>query len=183
MAMDSLPACHPHRFTMSDGSIHCCNQVFGVNVELFEDADLKDLAFEICSDVEERSGDKDLWRTYGLNTCSETSVQPRIYALCRDYNVGLVKVDEVQNMVAHREGYRRVLKYLVRLTNQCGVPVMVIGTPLVDGLISGDGPAGRRLAGIPKLEPLRKGSEMLKEFLRKLERYKYTRHDMDLVAL
>lgn len=183
MAMDTLPPCHRHRLTLPDGSIISCNQVFGVKVELFEDADLKDLAFEICSTVEAQSGDTDLWRTYGLNVCSETSVQPRIYALCRDYNVGMIKVDESQNMVAHRDGYRRVLKYLVRLMNQCGVPVLVIGTPMIDGLISRDGAAGRRLAGMPKMEPLRKGSDMLKEFLREVGRFRYTQQDSDLEAL
>jgi hypothetical protein len=183
MAMDSLPECHRHRLTLSDGSILSCNQIFGAKVELFEDADLKDLAFEICSTVEGLSGDSGLWQTYGLNTCSETSVQPRIYALCRDYNLGMIKVDEVQNMVAHKDGYRKVLKYLVRLMNQCGVPVLVIGTPLIDGLISEDGAASRRLAGMPKIEPLRRNSEMLKKFLREIGRYEYSRQHTDLEAL
>ena len=174
LVLGSVPQCIPHQIRTADG-ITVFTQATAVVIELFENADLKDLTLEFLNKLGASVGEPELARIYGVHLSSDYTAQPLIYSACRDYNVGLIVVDEVQNMTAHKEGYRRVLKYLVRLMNQCGVPTLVIGTPEVEALIQSDLSAGRRFAGLPRLEPFVKRSPLWLEFLATIWKYNYVR--------
>jgi len=91
--------------------------------------------------------------------------------------VGLLVIDEVQNLADSREGPTAVMNFLVMLVNTAGIPVMLVGTMSAMAVIQRDFRGARRAAGLgtPFWERLRRGDEW-DEFFTTLMRYQWTRN-------
>ena len=91
--------------------------------------------------------------------------------------VGLLVIDEVQNLCDSREGSTAVMNFLVMLVNTAGIPVMLVGTMTAMALIQRDFRGARRAAGLgtPFWERLRVGEEW-DEFFSALMRYQWTKN-------
>jgi hypothetical protein len=91
--------------------------------------------------------------------------------------VGLLVIDEVQNLADSREGPTAVMNFLVMLVNTAGIPVMLVGTMTATAVIQRDFRGARRAAGLgtPFWERLRWGEEW-DEFFSALMRYQWTRN-------
>lgn len=61
--------------------------------------------------------------------------------------IGVLVIDEIQNLSVAGVGYERTLNYFVKLTNMLGVPVVLIGTPKATKFVSGAFREGRRGGG------------------------------------
>lgn len=149
-------------------------QVTVLKLNMFQDASLKALGIEFFNQLSSTVNEpvRDQW---GIDRCNRNDIQAQIYLACMEFCVGMVVVDEVQNITALGSNFATVLRYFVRMMNTVGVPVALIGTNTARTLIDADLPASRRFIGnIPAFVPFKKGA-MWTQFLKELWRYQYLR--------
>ncbi len=89
--------------------------------------------------------------------------------------VGLIVIDEIQNVAVSPEGPQPFLNFFVGLVNRLGIPLMLIGTAEARPLLDGAFRQARRAAGLgqPNLDPLRRGEEW-DDWLEEMWRYQWT---------
>jgi hypothetical protein len=63
------------------------------------------------------------------------------------HSLGILVIDEIQNLSVAGVGYEKTLNYLVKLVNMLGVPVVLIGTPKATKFVSSAFREGRRGGG------------------------------------
>ena len=89
--------------------------------------------------------------------------------------VGIIVIDEIQNVAKAAESPETFLNFFVGLVNRLGVPLMMIGTAEARPLLDGAFRIARRAAGLgqPNWEPLREGEEW-DDWLSEMWRYQWT---------
>lgn len=89
--------------------------------------------------------------------------------------VGIIVIDEIQNVGKAKESPDTFLNFFVGLVNRLGVPLMMIGTAEARPLLDGAFRLARRAAGLgqPNWEPLRRGEEW-DDWLSDMWRYQWT---------
>lgn len=89
--------------------------------------------------------------------------------------VGIMIVDEVQNVLKSPEGSQAFLDFFVGLVNRLSIPVMLIGTMEAGALAQGAFRQARRSAGLgqPNWSPLRPGEEW-DDWLEQMWSYQWT---------
>jgi hypothetical protein len=90
--------------------------------------------------------------------------------------VGVLVIDEIQNMDQSREGSAVVMNFLVMLVNTAGIPVLLVGTMGATNVVQRDFRGARRAAGLGSLiwERLPPGEEW-DAFFAALMGYQWTR--------
>ena len=90
--------------------------------------------------------------------------------------VGVLVIDEIQNMDQSREGSAVVMNFLVMLVNTAGIPILLVGTMGATNVVQRDFRGARRAAGLgsPIWERLPPGAEW-NEFFVALMGYQWTR--------
>jgi len=149
-------------------------QVPALKLNMFQDASLKALGIEFFNQLSATVNEpiRDRW---GIDRCNRNDIQSQIYIACMEFCVGMIVVDEVQNITALGSDYATVLRYFTRMMNTIGVPVALIGTNATRALMEADLAASRRFIGnIPAFAPFKKGA-MWTTFLQELWRYQYLR--------
>lgn len=75
---------------------------------------------------------------FGKNTkLSAASLMPIVSQIARSCNLGILVVDEIQNLsVAKSGGAEKMLSFFVTLSNSIGLPTILIGTPTAQALFS-----------------------------------------------
>jgi hypothetical protein len=84
-----------------------------------------------------------------------------VQQLCQVHAVGILVIDEIQNLLTSTEGTRPLMNFLVALVNVIGVPVIVMGTMGATPVIEDGFSEARRAAGMgqPTWTRLRPGEE------------------------
>jgi hypothetical protein len=161
-------------------------QVLYLGLNLYQDASLKGVAIEFFDKLGAAIGRPELRYEWGVDACNQNNAQPLIYRAACEYNLGILIVDDTQNMASNARGPRAVLNYFVRMMNCMGLPVLLVGTDKTAELMKGDLTFGRRfLGGIPSFRPLQpkkhagEQDKMWEMFLEHLFRYQYVREQID----
>jgi hypothetical protein len=91
--------------------------------------------------------------------------------------LGVLVIDEIQNLrEAKGEGAAHVLNFLVQLGNELGIPVVLVGTPKAQPILTGEFRRARRASGLVAFPWDRmKEDEEWDLFTRALWRYQYVR--------
>ncbi|MFT3783548.1 MAG: AAA family ATPase [Nibricoccus sp.] len=173
IAVSTYPQVIDHCYELNGVRV-AFKQVTWLKINLFQDASLKAFGIEFFEKLGEAVGEN-LRRDWGVDACNGNNVQPLIYRACREYNLGLLIVDELQNMVSHSKGYKAVLSYFIRMMNCLGLPIAVIGTNAAGALMQTDAAAARRfISGIPPFRPLASGP-LWRGFLEEVWHLQYTK--------
>lgn len=153
-------------------------QVPVLMIELHPDCSLKDLATEIFNKLGQAVG-RDLIQEWQVATGSENSLQSTIYSVCREYHLGLIILDEVQNASSRGRKKSHPVQYLSRLMNSIGVPIIMIGTEGIGAMLESWLALGRRFtSGIPRFAPFEPGPYW-EEFLCSVWKYRYVQEQSD----
>jgi AAA domain len=91
--------------------------------------------------------------------------------------LGVLIIDEIQNLrEAKGEGAAHVLNFLVQLGNELGIPVVLVGTPRAQAILTGEFRRARRASGLGAFPWDRmKEDEEWEVFTKALWRYQYVR--------
>ena len=110
-----------------------------------------------------------------LRSASASAIATQTKILLANHHVGLLVIDEIQNVVMtarknHQE--KPLLRYLVELTNETMTSIYFIGTPMAEELFMSQEHLKRRTRGI-RLAPFKPDGAYL-EFVQKIWPYQYT---------
>ncbi len=91
--------------------------------------------------------------------------------------LGVLVIDEIQNLrEAKGEGAAHVLNFLVQLDNELGIPVVLVGTPKAQSILTGEFRRARRASGLGAFPWDRmKEDEEWEVFTKALWQYQYVR--------
>jgi hypothetical protein len=125
-------------------------QVTYIHVEMTSDAtSVKSLAISIISAIDDLLPDMQYHHLY-LESPGRTSTEALIHIAARliaIHHVGLVVVDELQNLASSKKGNQRVMTEVVSLCNTLKVPLVFVGTNKAQQVLGADFRAGRRSIG------------------------------------
>lgn len=157
------------------GKAFFCKQVLWLHVECPSDASQKTMAYNIVRALDMAVGSNHLDYLLRARSGSVSSVSTYIKTLCVTYNVGLLVVDEIQNVVATAQRTNRIkplIRLLTELTNDTCTAVYFTGTILAEAVFQSEEYLRRRTRG-PRLLPF-KPDGAYRAFLQALWPYQYT---------
>ena len=157
------------------GKAFFCKQVLWLHVECPSDASQKTMAYNIVRALDMAVGSNHLDYLLRAHAGSASAVATYIKTLCVTYNVGLLVVDEIQNVVATAQRTNRIkplIRFLTELTNDTCTAVYFTGTTLAESVFQSEEYLRRRTRG-PRLLPF-KPDGAYRSFLSSLWPYQYT---------
>lgn len=131
-------------------------QITHISIQCPCDCSIKGACISILAEI-----DKLLATSYAddvalkRNTTTDSLVV-RISILCFTYHIGLIVIDEIQNVLSGSVkggNNQKLLRFLVQLMNDTGVSVLLVGTPEVSTFFDSNQHLSRRTRG-PRLAPL-----------------------------
>lgn len=157
------------------GNIFFCKQVLWLHVECPSDASQKTMSFNIIRALDLAVGSNHLDYLIRRKSNSTSAAATYIKTLCLTYNVGLLVVDEIQNVVAtaqRKKQVRPLIRFLNELTNDTCTAIYFTGTTLAESVFQSEEYLRRRTRG-PRLLPFRPDANY-RSFLQTLWQYQYT---------
>lgn len=109
-----------------------------------------------------------------LKKGNQSELVQNVASLCAHYKLGMLVIDEIQHVLG-KDGKpdEELLNFLVQLSNELNVPIVVVGTPKARRAIGGAMRQARRMLG-PDWRNFSSGSAGWKEFSEKLLDYQFT---------
>ncbi|HEU5374079.1 MAG TPA: ATP-binding protein [Ktedonobacteraceae bacterium] len=96
-----------------------------------------------------------------------------------NHSLGVLIIDEIQNL--RRKKDPEMLDFFIQLDNEIGVPIVLVGTPSAEEILSGDLRRARRASGQGEMRWSRMQNDVeWRYFLESLWRYQYVEKKSDL---
>ena len=162
------------------GQDYCELQIPYLWADAPHDGSIKGFCMAILEEIDKVTG-KDFTKKYSRS--SAAVLQTVISKLCVTYNVGLIVVDEIQNLLNSKQGYQNLTDFLNNLSNKIKIPLFFIGTPKALELFEKTLYLCRRMGnqGVITLEAYRPDDPEWKLFINELwENNQYTRTENPL---
>ena len=177
-----------HSYTDSSGQTHQLTrtQIVYVKLNCPEDATLKSLCLSFFHQIDRITGRTNFYKKYGFSGTRQRTAPlmlPDMARVAALLSVGVLVVDEIQFLNKQKSGGReQMLQWFTRLSNEIGVPVVLIGTPRAREVLDGAFWQRRRNAGQGEFYWKRMAQDgEWRRFLRALWRYEFVRYPTVLV--
>lgn len=157
------------------GRAFFCKQVLWLFCECPSDASAKTMSYNIVRALDQAVGSNHLDYLLRMRSTASSAVATYIKVLCMTYHVGLIVVDEIQNVVVQAQKTNRIkplIRFLTELTNDSATAIYLSGTSLAETVFSSEEYLRRRTRG-PRLLPF-KPDGAYRDFLQQLWPYQYT---------
>lgn len=152
-----------------------CKQVLWLFCECPSDASAKTMSYNIVKALDQAVGSNHLDYLLRMRSTASSAVATYIKVLCLTYHVGLIVVDEIQNLVVQAQKNNRIrplIRFLTELTNDSATAIYLSGTTLAESVFLAEEYLRRRTRG-PRLLPF-KPDGVYRDFLQQLWPYQYT---------
>ncbi len=152
-----------------------CKQVLWLFVECPSDASQKTMAYNIVRALDLAVGGNHLDYLMRSRSSASSAVATYIKVLCMTYHVGLLVIDEIQNVVSTAQRTNKVkplVRFLTELTNDTCTSIYFVGTTLAETVFQSEEYLRRRTRG-PRLLPF-KPDHAYRDFLSKIWPYQVT---------
>lgn len=135
------------------------DQVVYLSVECPIDGSVKSLCYSIVREVDRVTG-LQYMSQYGQPRMTLEQLKSAVVHLMAIHRVGILVIDEVQNLVHHKGNKEALFNFIVSLSNSIGVPLVFVGTPKVRRFMQTDMRVARRFASFGSYNwvPLEKGN-------------------------
>lgn len=157
-------------------------QVLFLRLECPPDGSIRGLINNFFVELDQLLGTNYMDR-FGKNTkLSSASLMPIVTQVARSCNLGILVVDEIQNLsVAKSGGAEKMLSFFVTLSNSIGLPTILIGTPRAHALFS-DFRIARRGSGQGDVAwlPMKKDEPSWRLFIEGIWDYQWIRNSTEL---
>lgn len=163
------------------GKAFFCKQILWLFCECPSDASTKTMSYNIVRALDQAVGSNHLDYLLRMRSTASSAVATYIKVLCMTYHVGLIVVDEIQNLVVQAQKTNRIkplIRFLTELTNDSATAIYLSGTPLAETVFSEEEYLRRRTRG-PRLLPF-KPDGVYRNFLQRLWPYQYTARKAEL---
>ena len=142
------------------------------------DSSVKGLAFEILRNIDDVLETK--YYSNALRSHATTDVLIGIISQVSLYHIGLLIIDEIQNVASSKNG-RTFINALTQLINNSGVSICMVGTPECKVFFEQQLQLARRSMGL-EYTPLQY-DYYFENFCRTVFRFQYTRYQTELEAV
>lgn len=152
-----------------------CKQVLYLFCECPSDCSIKTMSFNIVKALDDAVGSNHLDYLMKMRSTATSSIATYIKVLCMTYNIGLICVDEIQNLVIEAKRTNRIkpmIRFLTELTNDSATAIYFSGTMLAETVFEQEPYLKRRTRGL-RLLPF-KNDGAYRDFLAQLWPYQYT---------
>lgn len=157
-------------------------QILYLRLECPPDGSIRGLINNFFVEIDQLLG-TDYMNRFGKNgKLSAASLMPIVAQIARSCSLGLLCVDEIQNLsLLQSGGAEKMLSFFVLLSNSIGLPVVLIGTPKAHVLFS-DFRIARRGSGQGDISwlPMKKDELSWKLFIEGIWEYQWVRNPTDL---
>ena len=119
---------------------------------------------------------------YGGSRSTTSDYIPGMKAICNDHALGLLVIDEIQNLGIKAGRRDEMFSFLVQIINEFKVPILMVGTFAALGVLTDAFRAARRATGLsnPLWERMLEDSEEWHMFMDTLWRYQYVQNSVPL---
>ncbi len=120
------------------------------------------------------------FQNYGIrNKPSLPAMIAYMNTVAFNHSLGVLIIDEIQNLRRKRDP--EMLDFFIQLDNEVGVPIILVGTPAAEEILSGDLRRARRASGQGEMRWSRMQNDTeWRYFLESLWRYRYVQKQSDL---
>lgn len=156
-------------------------QILYLFVECPADCSIKALAYNIVAAVDRAIGSEYFSIAVRQSRLSANALITQVKIICLNHGIGLIVVDELQNVIATAEKNKQVrplVRFLVELVNDTCTSLYFVGTSEADQLFSQHEHLKRRTRGL-RLLPL-KPDATYRAFLQQVWQYQLLPQKMDL---
>lgn len=152
-----------------------CKQIIYLHVQCPSDCSIRTLALNIVNALD--SALKcDIYKEKAKNICkSNSTANAYIKTICMSHNVGVIIIDEIQNVIItakRNRQYRPLIKFLVELMNDTATAVYLVGTPEADLMFKQEVHLMRRTMGY-RLGAM-SYSKIFHDFMQEIWKYQFT---------
>lgn len=155
-----------------------CAQIPYLMTQTPHDCSVKAMCLEILGKIDDLTGTSYLTPYSGTRASADILVS-RIAQITRSHHIGILVVDEVQNLVYGKSSVGiRLLNFLVQLVNSCAMGVCMVGTPRIYDMLEKEFRAARRATGL--VYDRLKNNKEFELLVNGLWRYQYTRYSCEL---
>lgn len=103
------------------------HQIAWMHIDCPSNGDIRQLGLDVVAEIDRLMGTTFL--RFARAQRGEGEVLAQVVSLVRTYNLGLLVIDEIQNLVTKKtEGRERMMNFFQSLCNRIHVPVMFLGT-------------------------------------------------------
>lgn len=148
-------------------------QVISVYVNCAPNMTIKSLMYEICNQIALITGEK---IPTSLERGTTQSIKNNAIRFIQKYNVGVIILDEIQELASTRNRREEILGFLMSLVNTINTSMVWIGTPNAKKMIQEEFRVARRAGKIYEIELLKENSYEWDIFLKKLWNIQITRN-------
>ncbi|MDZ4520839.1 ATP-binding protein [Bacillus cereus group sp. BceL300] len=120
-------------------------QIVWVKVDCPNDGSLKTLCLDFFMKIDELIGSNYATK-FGKRGNTSTMVL-QVAMIARNHHIGVLIIDEIQHILAKRVGAQDMLNFFVTLSNEIGIPVIMIGTMRARKIFQNDFRQARRAGG------------------------------------
>lgn len=157
------------------GEVFYCKQIPWLFVDCPSDCSVKALAVKIISAIEKAIGGTLLHASENLASNTMASLTQHVRVACCNYHIGLIVIDEIQNVVNTSQRMHQktpLIQFLLELTNFAGTAIWMVGTPVAEEIFTAKDHLKRRTRGM-RLLPFKKDGAY-RHFLETLWQFQYT---------
>lgn len=125
---------------------HSVYQLVWLKVECPHAGSLKGLCIDIFLAIDKLLG-TNYFKKFGSRGNSEDYMLAQVAQVIHTHHLGILVIDEMQNLLSARRGRDELLNFLVKMDNIIGVPVIRVGTNEAFSLFQGNFRNARRATG------------------------------------
>lgn len=125
---------------------HSCYQLVWLKVDCPHAGSLKGLCIDIFLATDRLLG-TNYFKKFGSRGNSEDYMLAQVAQLAHTQHLGVLVIDEMQNLVSARRGRDELLNFLVKMDNTIGIPVIRVGTNEAFPIFQGNFRNARRATG------------------------------------
>ena len=147
--VESILSLYPQviRHTRYRGIPLVMHQVSWLKIDCSCDGSLKGLCMDFFRSLDDLLGTSYCGQ-YSSHRATLDRMMTAMSRLCVSHNVGLLIIDEIQNLCSAQKGVpEKVLNFFVTLVNTIGVPVIMIGTPKALSILQNEFQQAKRGSG------------------------------------
>ncbi len=150
-------------------------QIVWVKVDCPNDGSLKTLCLDFFMKIDELIGTNYATK-FGKRGNTSTMVL-QVAMIARTHHIGALIIDEIQHILAKRGGAQDMLNFFVTLSNEIGIPVIMIGTMRARKIFQNDFRQARRAGGHGDMiwTPVEYGTEW-EMLMEQMWRYQWVGH-------
>lgn len=183
-SIDNLMTLYPQVIEHSEyrGQPFQTRQLVWLKVECPGDGTPKGLCHSILTSIDLAMG-TDYARQIVKNRMSKDVLTIKVSQLLHSLHLGILLIDDIQNLMSAVSSVSaELLSFMVALTNNLKIPVVMIGTPKITKLLQKEFQMAKRATGEGEVRmmPMTNGSREWELFMKVLWRFQFTCHKVRL---